>query len=115
MYLVDNTSLRERCHQWAHRRCGFDQYEYAVIESELKDDPNWPPVNSKAIDLATVFQRLESSGTGNGTESSTQNGGVGILVVGFVSVLVVTMFPETILLKYGIFYYFGCNIYFSSA
>lgn len=60
MFIVDSTSLREKCGKWVASRCKMDEYEYAAIESELKDDPSWPPVSSKTIDLATAFQRLDS-------------------------------------------------------
>ncbi|XP_070207558.1 polyamine-transporting ATPase 13A3-like isoform X2 [Littorina saxatilis] len=61
MYVVDSTSLREKCGNWVAGCCKLDQYEYAAIESKLKDDPSWPPVSSKNIDLAAIFQRLDST------------------------------------------------------
>lgn len=60
MFVVDSTSLHEKCSNWMARCCKTDQYEYAAIESEMKDDPSWPPVSKKTIDLASIFQRLDS-------------------------------------------------------
>ncbi|XP_076452131.1 polyamine-transporting ATPase 13A3-like isoform X2 [Babylonia areolata] len=60
MFLVDNTSLHEKCSNWMARCFKTDQYEYAAIESEMKEDPSWPPVSKKTIDLAAIFQRLDS-------------------------------------------------------
>ena len=60
MYLVDNTALRDRCGQFARQHCGADHYEYAMIESEMNDDPSWPPVSPQKVDLASIFQRLDS-------------------------------------------------------
>ncbi|KAK7494113.1 hypothetical protein BaRGS_00014586 [Batillaria attramentaria] len=60
MYIVDSTSIHEKCGAFVRRHFKTNQYEYASIECELRDDPNWPPVSSKSIDLATVFQRLDS-------------------------------------------------------
>lgn len=59
MYLVDNVALREKCGTLCKRCCNAGQYKYVAIESELKEDPSWPPVNNKTIDLADIFQRLE--------------------------------------------------------
>lgn len=60
MYVVDSTSIHEKCGLFVRRHFKTSQYEYATIESELRDTPNWPPVSSKSVDLATVFQRLDS-------------------------------------------------------
>ncbi|KAL8601674.1 hypothetical protein ACOMHN_033850 [Nucella lapillus] len=60
MFVVNSTSLAEKCSNWMARCRKADQYEYAAIESEMKDDPSWPPVSQKAIDLASIFQRLDS-------------------------------------------------------
>ena len=60
MFIVDSISMREKCSAWMASCCKLDRYEYAAIESELKDDPSWPPVSHKSIDLASAFQRLDS-------------------------------------------------------
>lgn len=61
MYIVDSTSLHEKVGACLRRHFKTSQYEYAAIESEIRDDPNWPPVSSKSIDLATVYQRLDGT------------------------------------------------------
>lgn len=60
MFIVDNTSMRDKCGNAVGQCCKDGSYQYREIETELKEDPSWPPVSCKSIDLATVFQRLEN-------------------------------------------------------
>lgn len=52
--------MRDKCGNAVGQCCKDGSYQYREIETELKEDPSWPPVSCKSIDLATVFQRLEN-------------------------------------------------------
>uniref|UniRef100_A0A2C9M2A2 Cation-transporting P-type ATPase C-terminal domain-containing protein n=1 Tax=Biomphalaria glabrata TaxID=6526 RepID=A0A2C9M2A2_BIOGL len=57
-FLIDNESLRRKLSSCL-KGCSQD-LAYHKIESDIEGDPNWPPVSDKQVDLAEMFQRLES-------------------------------------------------------
>ncbi|XP_067658153.1 polyamine-transporting ATPase 13A3-like isoform X1 [Haliotis asinina] len=61
MFLMDNTSVREKCREKVKHCLPSSQFKYAAIEQEIAGNPSWPPVSPSAVNLALAFQRLDSA------------------------------------------------------
>ncbi|XP_012941516.2 probable cation-transporting ATPase 13A3 [Aplysia californica] len=59
-FVVDNEALRHKCSHCLQACLPSRDLTYHAIESEINNDPNWPPVSDTKVDLAEVFQRLDS-------------------------------------------------------
>ncbi|XP_048250053.1 polyamine-transporting ATPase 13A3-like isoform X2 [Haliotis rufescens] len=61
MFLIDNTSVREKCREKVKHCLPSSQFKYAAIEQEIAENPSWPPVSPSTVNLALAFQRLDSA------------------------------------------------------
>lgn len=70
MFILDNVQLHANCGSLVGRHCTSGKQRYVTIESELQNDPKWPPVCNQSIDLAAIFQRHEDFHQGHSEQVS---------------------------------------------
>ncbi|KAH9523383.1 hypothetical protein Btru_039892 [Bulinus truncatus] len=63
-FLIDNEALRRKLRECLKDCLPSQDLAYHKIETEIENDSNWPPVSDKEVDLAEMFQRLESYNQG---------------------------------------------------
>ncbi|GFR84790.1 cation-transporting ATPase [Elysia marginata] len=59
-FVIDNEVLRDKMRSCLKDCLPLQDQAYAKIESEIEQDPTWPPVSNKKVDLAEIFQKQES-------------------------------------------------------
>uniref|UniRef100_A0A0B6ZE45 Cation-transporting ATPase n=1 Tax=Arion vulgaris TaxID=1028688 RepID=A0A0B6ZE45_9EUPU len=59
-FVIDNEVVRNKIAASLSRCLPSSNLKYDWIELEFKKDSSWPPVSNQKVDLAEIFQRLES-------------------------------------------------------
>ncbi|KAK6965762.1 cation-transporting ATPase 13A3 [Biomphalaria glabrata] len=59
-FIIDNDVLRRKISNCLKNCIPSHNLVYNTIESEIDNDPDWPPVSDKQVDLAEIFQRQDN-------------------------------------------------------
>ncbi|XP_033763289.1 probable cation-transporting ATPase 13A3 [Pecten maximus] len=60
MFVIDSYFVTWKLQESAEKCCRGSTYKYHILEDEIKDTPNWPPL-SQSTSLAQVFGRMDSA------------------------------------------------------